>query len=69
MLPPYTVSKLVELTSRAVSINRELLYEEEKFIDFLQTEVEKKELEAFHNRIINLARKERLFFRCYRINH
>jgi hypothetical protein len=53
--------KLVELASKAVSINEELLKEEREFINAVKEDKEITALERMSERINLLVRKEHLF--------
>jgi hypothetical protein len=53
--------KLVELASKAVSINEELLKKEREFIDAVEENKEISLLEKWTERINYLVRKEHLF--------
>jgi hypothetical protein len=61
MLDPEKNQKLVELTTRAVSINEELLKEEKRFIDAVSRNVELNVLKEMHGKINLLMRKEVLY--------
>jgi hypothetical protein len=71
MLDPEKNQKLVELTTRAVSISEELLKEEKQFIDALSRNVDLNILEETSRKISLLLRKEILYngaARCLLLN-
>ena len=61
MLDPEKNQKLLDLTTRAVSINEELLKEEKRFIDAVSQNVDLNVLKEMHWKINLLMRKEVLF--------
>jgi hypothetical protein len=61
MLDPEKNQKLLDLTTRAVSINEELLKAEKRFIDAVSRNVELNVLKEMHRKINLLMRKEVLY--------
>jgi hypothetical protein len=55
------VDKLKELTKRAISINKVLLAEEEKFVEALSGQQDVSDLREKHDKIRMLIRKELLY--------
>jgi hypothetical protein len=55
------VAKLKELTERAISINKHLLAEEEKFVEALSVQQDVNDLREKHDKIRMLIRKELLY--------
>jgi len=58
---PEENTRLIELTSRAASINKELLKEEEELITAIKENSETGRLERISDKINSLIRKENLF--------
>jgi hypothetical protein len=61
MLDSIKKNKLIELTSKAVSINEQILEEEKNFIDAVEQHLEMRFLTRISDKINNLLRKEVLF--------
>jgi hypothetical protein len=55
------MDKLLELTKRAISINKDLLAEEEKFVEALSEHRDIKDLKEKSDKISLLIRKEVLY--------
>lgn len=61
MLEEKEISKLIELTKRAISINEKLLEEEKKFVEYLSQHPDISELQSTTDLIATLVRKEVLY--------
>jgi len=61
MLSAQNAQKLIELTSKAVAINKELLRKEEEFISAVSNDASLALLKIINERIFLLNRKETLF--------
>ena len=55
------VNKLLELTKRAISVNKDLLAEEEKFVEALNSQQDLNDLREKSHKIHKLLRKELLY--------
>jgi len=68
MALPEKTAKLIVLTSKAETVNKELLKEEEKFVAALKEDQETGLLESMIDRISALIRKENLFIGAVKSN-
>lgn len=61
MLAKNRSEKIIELVTRAIAINKEVLHEEERLIDALKQQSDRSLIELISNRINTLMRKENLY--------
>ena len=64
MLPDDKLDRLKELTSRAISVNRKLLSEEERFVEAVSGRQETEVIKAINDEIVELNRTETLYIQA-----